>query len=293
MRAFKSVLVVLFVLACVGGGFLLYSWYENSRPPSFSAERFARLCRPQILAEVKALKAQQQAALAQAQVVYLYTDAVSPEAKAEKKQNIDDAQAALDELNANGVYSKATYFMRHADEIGRRTAIGDLIHESLQLGQISGAEMQPLDAAQERVQLCMLEAKLAELEQKPVGDEAFNLPPQAVTVPLKKNEKRIAFQNGCGAVVYSSSSSDSALNDTVWLGACNFGLAHGKGFRQWSGTMTPVTYFYGYDVTPGRDGSDGATGDPAEIAARFKPLEEARLKKLQAMYAARAAGKGR
>lgn len=286
MRFLKSMLMIVGALACVVvGGAALYTWYENSRPPSFTAERFARLCRPQMEAEVKALIAQRRVAFAHAKAVYLYTDSPTPEAKAEKKLNMDDAQAALDEIRANGIYSQATYFTAHADEIGRRTGIGDLIHEVSQLGAVPDNQLQPLDTAQGQVQLCMMNAKIAELESKAVGDEHAGVPPQIVNLPLKPDETRVAFQNGCGAVM-PSSTSKSALDDKAWLGGCNFGLAHGKGLVQRKDKYTPATYFYGFDITTGQPGGDGAPGTMQEIAARFKPLETERLRVAQAIAAA-------
>jgi hypothetical protein len=294
MRVFKSVLLALLALVCVGGGGLFFfGLYKNSQPPSFSAQRFLRLCRPQIEAEVKALRAQREVALAHAKAVYLYTDSPTPEGKAEKKMNMDDAQAALDELRANGVYSKATYFTAHANEIGRREVPADLTHDMAELWKFTDDERQPLDAAQAHVQLCMMNAKLSELEEKTVGDEHAGVPPQLVNLPLKQNETRVAFHNGCGAVM-PSSASKSAMDDKLWLGACNFGLAHGKGLVQLKDKFTPATYFYGFDITTGQPGGDGAPGAVAEIAARFKPLEAERLRIAKAIadVGSHAQGKG-
>ncbi len=283
MRFFRSVPGMIIIAVVVGvGGFAGYRLYVNSLPPSFSAERFARLCRPQLEAALAPLRKQRREELEKARTAYLYGDASTPEKKAEYKLNLENAEAAFEEVRVNGIFSKDGFLAQNADNYGRM----DRAMARAWIG-FYGNDPVLMAAAD-----CMANAKLGELDEKTLGDEAFNAPPEVVAVPLRKDERRIAFQNGCGAVV-TPASSDVALEDTVWLGACNFGLAHGKGFRQWQKTMTPVTYFYGYDITPGQSGGDGAVGNPAEIAARFKPLEEARLKKLQAMYAARDAGKGR
>jgi hypothetical protein len=270
---------MILIAALVGvGGYIAYVQYTLHQPPSFSAERFARLCRPQLEAALAPLRKQRRQELEKARTAYLYGDAGTPEKKAEYKLNLEYAETAFEEVRVNGIFSKDGFLAQNADNYGRMDA-------TMARAWVGFYKNDPvLEAAAD----CMANAKLAELAEKPVGDEALDAPGLAVDVPLRKDERRIAFQNGCGAVV-TPSSPDSQLEETAWLGACNFGLAHGRGFRQWQGTMTPVTYFYGYDITPGKDGGDGAMGDSAEIAARFKPLEAARLQKLRAMLAARAA----
>jgi hypothetical protein len=286
-RVIGRVLLLGFAMACVwGGGYIAYRHYKASQPPSFAAERFMRLCRPQAEAEIAALKRERRNALGLAQNTYHYADASTPEQRSQYHLDMEFAQTAYDEVRMNGVFSRDGYLARNADRIGRMDDMGG-VHSSIQ--QTMNL---PDDAPQKAVELCMLKGKLAELEGTKVGDEQAGVPPAPVKLPLKENEMRVAFQNDCGAVM-SSSASKSALDDTVWMGACNFGLAHGKGLRQWRSTLTPVTYFYGYDITPGQHGGDGATGNPAEIAARFKPLEAARLQKLRAMFAATSQNRGR
>jgi hypothetical protein len=290
MRFLTSVPVMIIIAAVVGlGGFLAYRLYINSQPPSFSAERFARLCRPQLEAALAPLRKQRREELETARTIYLYGDASTPEKKAEYQLNLEYAQTAFDEVRVNGIFSKDGFLAKNADNFGR-------MDETMARSWLGYFQDDPVQAAAMK---CMVNAKLAELQEKAVGDEALDAPGKAVDVPLKQGEQRVAFRNGCGAVMQSNAS-HSALDDTVWMGACSFGLAHGKGMRAWHKTLTPVTYYYGYDITPGQQGGDGATGNPAEIAARFKPLETARLQKLRAMLAARAAhtpstsqGKGR
>lgn len=279
MRFFRSVPGMILIAVVVGvGGFVAYRFYVNSLPPSFSDERFARLCRPQLEAALAPLRKQRRQELERARTAYLYGDAATPERKAEYKLNLEYAEAAFEEVRVNGIFSKDGFLAQNADNYGR-------MDSTMARAWVGYYKYDPVMAAAAD---CMANAKLAELAEKPVGDEALDAPGLAVDVPLRKDERQIAFQNGCGAVV-TPSSNDSQLRETKWLGACSFGLAHGKGFRQWQNTMTPVTYLYGYDITPGKNGGDGAMGDPAEIVARFKPLETARLQKLRAMLAARAA----